>query len=203
VLADEIYIANDQLPPDLRNQLIRIAAFQNPEFYKAQAMRLPTHDKPRIIACAEDHGQFLGLPRGCLDEVQALFAGLDIPANLRDERFTGEPLQVSFTGELRPDQTIAAEAMLAHDTGVLSATTAFGKTVVAAWLIAQRGVPMMKTGSCWRPEDTSARDSTTPGWTRYCSRCRCPGEAPSRSMSAACIAFMGTNAKCRYSTTPT
>src|SRR5207249_6944323 len=30
--------------------------------------------------------------------------------------------------------------MLAHDTGVLAATTAFGKTVVAAWLIAQRGV---------------------------------------------------------------
>ena len=30
--------------------------------------------------------------------------------------------------------------MLAHETGVLAATTAFGKTVVAAWLIAQRGV---------------------------------------------------------------
>ena len=30
--------------------------------------------------------------------------------------------------------------MLAHDTGVLAATTAFGKTVIAAWLIAQRGV---------------------------------------------------------------
>jgi superfamily II DNA or RNA helicase len=30
--------------------------------------------------------------------------------------------------------------MLKHDTGVLAATTAFGKTVVAAWLIAQRGV---------------------------------------------------------------
>jgi superfamily II DNA or RNA helicase/very-short-patch-repair endonuclease len=30
--------------------------------------------------------------------------------------------------------------MLAQDTGVLAATTAFGKTVVAAWLIAQRGV---------------------------------------------------------------
>jgi superfamily II DNA or RNA helicase len=30
--------------------------------------------------------------------------------------------------------------MLAHETGVLAATTAFGKTVTAAWLIAQRGV---------------------------------------------------------------
>ena len=30
--------------------------------------------------------------------------------------------------------------MVRHDTGVLAATTAFGKTVVAAWLIARRGV---------------------------------------------------------------
>src|SRR5262249_34593566 len=54
VLADQIYIAKEDLPPQLRNRLIRLAAFQNPEFYKAQAMRLPTYDKPRIIACAED-----------------------------------------------------------------------------------------------------------------------------------------------------
>ena len=41
---------------------------------------------------------------------------------------------------MRPEQVIAAKAMMAHDTGVLAATTAFGKTVLAAWLIAQRGV---------------------------------------------------------------
>jgi superfamily II DNA or RNA helicase len=34
----------------------------------------------------------------------------------------------------------AANAMAAHDIGVLAATTAFGKTVLAAWLIARRGV---------------------------------------------------------------
>ena len=55
VLANEIYIARDGLVPGLRNRLVRLAAFQNPEFYKAQAMRLPTYDKPRIIACAEDY----------------------------------------------------------------------------------------------------------------------------------------------------
>ena len=128
------------LPPGLRNRLIRLAAFQNPEFYRAQAMRLPTYDKPRIIACAEDHPQHLGLPRGCLEEVQALLQALGIKPVFRDERFGGRPLDVTFRGELRPEQEAAAEAMLAHDTGVLSATTAFGKTVLAAWLIAQRGV---------------------------------------------------------------
>lgn len=140
VLSNEIYIANAQVPPGLKNRLVRLAAFQNPEFYKAQAMRLPTYDKPRIIACAEDHGDYFGLPRGCLEEVQALLSSLKIKPVVRDERYAGQPLKVSFQGELRPDQRTSAEAMLAHETGVLSATTAFGKTVVASWLIAQRGV---------------------------------------------------------------
>lgn len=140
ILGNQIYIPKDALPPALRNRLIRLAAFQNPEFYKLQAMRLPTYDKPRIIACAEDHPKHLGLPRGCLDEVRQTLSDLNIKAMVRDERNPGLPLKATFQGELRPEQTVAAHAMLAQDTGVLAATTAFGKTVVAAWLIAQRGV---------------------------------------------------------------
>jgi superfamily II DNA or RNA helicase len=120
--------------------LLGVAAFQNPEFYKAQAMRLPTYDKPRIIACAEEHPHHIGLPRGCLEDVRQVLTDLNIRPVIRDERFTGQPLRVTFQGALRPEQQLAADAMLKHETGVLSATTAFGKTVVAAWLIAQRGV---------------------------------------------------------------
>ncbi len=140
VLADEIYIAKEGLPPGLRNRLLRLAAFQNPEFYRAQAMRLPTYDKPRIIHCAEEHPKHYGLPRGCLEEVQALLRGLKIKPVLQDERCGGTSLSLTFAGQLRPEQQRAAQAMLAHDFGVLAATTAFGKTVLAAWLIAQRGV---------------------------------------------------------------
>jgi len=140
VLGNEIYIAKDGLSPGLRNRLVRLAAFQNPEFYKAQAMRLPTYTRPRVIACAEDHSHHISLPRGCLDDVQEILSDLKIKVVIRDERFKGKPLDVVFRGDLRPEQRAAAEAMLAEDTGVLSATTAFGKTVIAAWLIAQRGV---------------------------------------------------------------
>jgi len=103
-------------------------------------MRLPTYDKPRIICCTEDHPQHYGLPRGCLEEVLELFQTLKIECVIRDERCGGKPLALSFQGTLRPDQEMAAKAMLRHETGVLAATTAFGKTVLAAWLIAQRGV---------------------------------------------------------------
>jgi superfamily II DNA or RNA helicase len=140
ILGDEIYIAKDALTPALRNRLVQLAAFQNPEFYKTQAMRLPTYDTPRIIACAEDHPSHISLPRGCFDDVSALLSRLKIAPVTRDERSSGSPLNIAFHGELRPEQTMAARAMLAHDTGVLSASTAFGKTVIAAWLIAQRRV---------------------------------------------------------------
>jgi superfamily II DNA or RNA helicase len=101
---------------------------------------LPTYGKPRIIHCAEEHPLHFALPRGCLDEVRRVLAELKIKTVICDERVVGMPFKVSFYGALRPEQQAAAEAMLRHDTGVLAATTAFGKTVLAAWLIAQRGV---------------------------------------------------------------
>lgn len=140
VLGDEIYVRKDALSPALRNRLVRLAAFQNPDFYKSQAMRLPTYDKPRVIACAEDHPSHISLPRGCLDELKDLLLRLKIVPTIRDERVSGRPLAVGFRGTLRNEQLAAASAMLRHDFGVLSAGTAFGKTVLAAWLIAQRQV---------------------------------------------------------------
>jgi superfamily II DNA or RNA helicase len=138
VLANEIYVPSDGLAPALRNRIVRLAAFQNPEFYRAQAMRLPTYDKPRVIACAEQHPHHLGLPRGCLDDLHDLLDDRGIRLLTRDERCTGETLDVAFCGELKPEQLAAADALAAHDTGVLAATTAFGKTVIAAWLLARR-----------------------------------------------------------------
>ncbi len=140
VLGDGIYLPKDTLPPALRNRLLRLAAFQNPEFYRAQAMRLPTYEKPRIIACGEDLPAHIGLPRGCMEEVLALLVSLKIHPLILDQRVVGTPLDLHFTGTLRPEQETAATAMLAHDTGVLAATTAFGKTVLAAHLIAARRV---------------------------------------------------------------
>ena len=139
-LANLIYFEKAQLPQVLANRLIRLAAFQNPEFYKAQAMRLSVWDKPRVIGCAENYPQYIALPRGCLDAAQKLLRDHGIRCKLRDERYGGEPLEVTFVGKLRPDQQSAVAGMLSHDVGVLCAPTAFGKTVTAAAMIANRGV---------------------------------------------------------------
>lgn len=140
VLSDQIYVAKERLPAGLHDALVRLAAFQNPEFYKAQAMRLPTFGKPRVIACAEDFPKHLGLPRGCLEEMQELLGRLKIPLRIDDQRNRGEVIKVSFLGELRTEQEKAVTALEESETGILAATTAFGKTVVAAAMIARRGV---------------------------------------------------------------
>ena len=139
-LADRIYFEKTPLPQALANRLIRLAAFQNPEFYKAQAMRMSVWNKPRVIGCAENYPQHIALPRGCLDAASSLLRDNGIACNLRDERFGGEPLDVEFIGSLRTDQEAAVSSMLQHDIGVLCAPTAFGKTVAAAAMIARRGV---------------------------------------------------------------
>lgn len=140
VVADQIYIDRTELPPALIAQFVRLAAFQNPEFYRAQAMRLPTFGKPRVISCAELHPRHIALPRGCLDEGIDLIKSHGAVAIVDDRREIGMalPPDVSFQGELRRPQAKAFDALVAHDNGVLAATTAFGKTVVAAALIAHR-----------------------------------------------------------------
>ncbi len=139
-VADQIYIDRSDLPSAMIAQLMRLAAFQNPEFYRAHAMRLPTFGKPRIVSCAELHPRHVALPRGCFDEVTGFLSDHGATVEVDDLREDGAPLPetVRFRGELRQQQLGAFDALAEHDTGVLAATTAFGKTVVASALIAHR-----------------------------------------------------------------
>ena len=140
VRANMIYIPANGFAPRVRNQLLRLAAFRNPDFYKSQAMRLPIYDKPRIICAAEERDGYLALPRCCEPDLTELLETADASYEIEDKTFGGNEIQTTFKGELRPEQIPAAEALLAYNNGVLSATTAFGKTVIAAYLIGQRKV---------------------------------------------------------------
>ena len=138
VLGNQIYVRRDNLPATLANLLVRLAAFQNPGFYSAQAMRRSTFGIPRIVACAELLSHYVALPRGCRESLEELLGELGIRLRLRDERNPGHSVEVTFLGRLTAEQEAAANALLPYDTGVLSAATAFGKTVVAASVIATR-----------------------------------------------------------------
>ncbi len=140
VMANMLFIERAGLPPALLSRIVQLAAFANPDFHRAQAMRLPTYGKPRVISCTVDFPRHVALPRGILDELLDLLERYGIRVDLSDERFGGIPIAAPFRGRLSRAQQEAAEAMLAHDAGVLSAATGFGKTVIAAYVIARRGV---------------------------------------------------------------
>ena len=140
VKANMLYIEKAGISQQGLNRLKRLAAFRNPEFYKAQALRLPTYDKPRIISCSDETPEYLCLPRGCEADARSLLDEAGVKAAWSDLTCSGKRINVAFRGELREEQIPAAAEMLKSDNGVLSATTAFGKTVVAAKLIAERKV---------------------------------------------------------------
>lgn len=140
VRANRVYVEKQGLPSAMLNRLLRLAAFQNPEFYKAQALRLSTYAKPRVIACGDDMARHIALPRGSFTDAVALLGAHHVTVDILDERFAGIPIAVEFQGQLQPRQEVAAAQISSHDEGILSAPTAFGKTVVAAWMIAKRKV---------------------------------------------------------------
>ena len=139
VLAQRIFVEKARLPSAFLNQIKRLAAFQNPEFYQRQKMRLSTALTPRVIACAEEHPQHVALPRGCVGDLTDLLAEHGVGLRLDDQRFLGESLNVRFQGHLTDVQEQAAKSLLAHDLGVFVAPPGVGKTVVGTHLAAARG----------------------------------------------------------------
>ncbi|MFH1864535.1 MAG: DEAD/DEAH box helicase family protein [Candidatus Eisenbacteria bacterium] len=139
VFSQLLFVETTGLPSPLINQIKRLAAFQNPEFHKKQAMRLSTALTPRVISCAEDHPQHVGLPRGCVSDLGELLADLGVALAIEDNRTDGSDLDVAFHGELTPIQDQAVRAMIEHDIGVFVAPPGSGKTVVGANLVARRG----------------------------------------------------------------
>lgn len=139
-LADRLYIPVSGFSNRAQNQLKRITAFRNPQYYRSQAMRMPVWNIPRVICCAEYQDDYLVLPRGCFDDVASWMQQHHVRMDVRNECAEGRNIDVAFNGTLREEQAAAFEALSAHDTGILSATTAFGKTVIGAALIAGKKV---------------------------------------------------------------
>ena len=140
VKANMLFVPKEGISQRALNHLKRLAAFKNPEFYKAQAMCIPIKKMQRIISCADETAEYLCLPRGCENELKDVFKEQDSIVHFIDKTNCGRCIDVKFNGSLRDEQPQAIEKLLKFDNGILSGTTAFGKTVVAIKLIAERKV---------------------------------------------------------------
>jgi len=138
-LVNYIYFALEELPKNLAARLRRLASFSNPVFFKTQALRFSTHGIPRFISCARIEQGYLALPRGCFDEALALLQENGIGTQITDKREAGAKIKrLTPRFNLKKNQQAAVNAMVKHDVGILHAPTAFGKTVTAIGLIAER-----------------------------------------------------------------
>lgn len=137
ILSNGIYIDKSNIQPRLQNRIRRLAAYSNPEFYKNLHIGFSTKGIPSIVYCGYDTDNYIVIPRGCLDSLCEMLNSALVPFEIDDKRYRGNHIDVSFKGNLYPEQANAVNAISSYDTGVLSAATAFGKTVVGAYLISK------------------------------------------------------------------
>lgn len=140
VLSNGVYIDTLNLMPRIQNQIRSMAAFDNPEFYKNKRLGYSNYYNFSAVYLGKDIDGYIQVPRGLREKIIDECQKAGIVVDVSDQREKGRPIRVSFKGDLRTQQELAAESLLAYSDGVLSAATAFGKTVVCSYLIAERKV---------------------------------------------------------------
>lgn len=140
VLGDGVYVDTLNLMPRLQNQIRSMAAFDNPVFYKNRRLGYSNYYNFSAVYMGKDQDGYICIPRGLRDDLLSSCKEAGIEYDILDYREKGRPIRVSFHGDLKTQQNLAAQHLLAFDYGILSAATAFGKTVVCSYLISERKV---------------------------------------------------------------
>ena len=139
-ISNQIFVRSDNLEAIVQNSLRRLAAFSNPNYFKQMNMGYSVYGVPRIINCAYDDAGYICLPRGKQEELEQLLKSVNVKYQLTNLCQVGKPIDVTFNGCLYPEQQAAVDELLKYDYGILHAATAFGKTVVGAYVVAERKV---------------------------------------------------------------
>lgn len=138
--ADGVRIDCSGLPAIVINRLRRLAAFRNPEYTKKLRMHFSVWETPRVIDLGRLDGSELVLPRGCTDAALAVLREAGTEPFVADGRSEGKRIHAHFLGKLRDTQQLCRDRLIKHDMGVLVAPTGFGKSVIAASVVAAHQV---------------------------------------------------------------
>ncbi len=138
VLANMTFINSSNLKPRLQNQIRRLAAFSNPAFFRNSAIGFSNFSTPRYVYLGGDDNGYIYIPRGLSEILQEKCDAAGIACRIDDKRTEGAELKVNFKGELRENQLKAVERLLQHECGIISAATAFGKTVACCAIIGRK-----------------------------------------------------------------
>ena len=138
--ANGIFVLKEGLKERMRNRIRMIGVYDNPEYYKKRKLfpDIKNTVNPRFISCVIEYEDYICLPRGTEETLVDQLMKSNIKYSLSDKTEGGRKINATFIGTLRPHQTDAINAIKDKRTGIIAAATAFGKTVVAAAMIAKR-----------------------------------------------------------------
>jgi superfamily II DNA or RNA helicase len=130
------------LPEPLLSELIQTFTLTNPRWLENERMGRWNRNTPKTLRYYEKvGGTGLILPRGATRRIMERLRAEGIGYTLRDRRRELPPVEMAFTGLLKPFQQTASHRMLAKEFGTLCAPTGSGKTVIGLFMIAQRRQP--------------------------------------------------------------
>lgn len=139
-LSAGISIPKSVLGARLQDALKRLACFLNPEYFKS--MKRNQGFAPRniesFVETFVESEDVIQLPRGLRSSLEHLLKKGCIDYEIMDLRSCNTGLDVEFSGTLRRPQVGALDSLMKVEMGIMNAATSFGKTIVAAKLIAQR-----------------------------------------------------------------
>lgn len=134
VLGDGVYVDTLNLMPRLQNQIRSMAAFDNPVFYKNKRLGYSNYYNFSAVYMGKDIDGYIRIPRGLCDNLVCACKEANINYEIEDHREKGRPIRASFQGDLRTQQNLAAERLLAYEHGILSAAPHLEKRLSAVIL---------------------------------------------------------------------
>ena len=140
VLDDGVYVDSLNLLPRIQNQIKSMATIDNPEYWKRDKLGRSNFYNLRTISMWNESEGYIRIPIGLYEKLESKCVETGISIDKNDKRSHGKPIRVKFKGELREQQTLASLHLEKYENGILCAPPAFGKTVLAAYLIARRKV---------------------------------------------------------------
>lgn len=135
-----VYVDSLNLLPRIQNQIKGMATIDNPEFWKRDKLGRSNYYNLRTISMWIESEGYIRVPIGLYEKIEGKCKEVGINIEKSDKRSYGRPIRVKFKGELREEQTLASLQLEKYENGILCAPPAFGKTVLAAYLISKRKV---------------------------------------------------------------
>ena len=133
----------EDLHPETTRTFIKRLTIVNPDYSDALKRGRSTQGIKQYLCFYESIDNQLICPRGFAHQAYRICQHHGEDIQIIDNRRSLDPVDFSFAGNLRPLQQQAVNDVLSRESGLLEAGTGAGKTVMALYIIYQRGQPAL------------------------------------------------------------